>query len=172
MFIFHFTAVDYRFFIAKSFSVTFPTNCFEYCALQQPNSNDSGGGVSRSRLAVWSQFRHSTQRLCGRAEGPLNGANSWALPRLTTSWQELASLQDVCSVSTFFSQNPLLWVWPLLQPESLSASYPTCKLLFRQDRNSKNKSKGLLFHVHEFLSLWSEKSLGKENTKHQVRFIR
>lgn len=102
------------FLIGKSLSVTSLTNCCEYCALQQPTSNQSGGWVSLSRLDIWIQFRHSTQRLRGLARAPLNGANSWALPRLTTLLQELASVQNVCSVSRFLSQDPLLRVWPLL----------------------------------------------------------
>lgn len=62
--------------------------------------------------------------------------------------------------------NPLLRVWPVFQQEGLSASYPKCKLLFKHDQGNKDKFKGLLFHMHEFLSLWSDKTLGKENNKH------
>lgn len=110
MLLFHFTAIQYIFSITLC---NFSYQLLWMLVLQQPNSSHSRGGVSLGRLDIWIQFRHSSQRLCGLAKGPLNGANSWALPRLTTSLPELASVWDVCSVSTFLSQSPLLWVWPL-----------------------------------------------------------
>lgn len=107
------------------------------------------------------QFRHRVWRLCGLTKASLNGANSWALPRLTTSWQELASVPDVCSVSTFLRQSPLLQVWPLSEQDSPSVSYPMCKPLFRQNGPNKNRDGGgvFLFHWCEVLDLGSDETL-------------
>lgn len=162
-FTFYFTTVYYIFKITKSLSVTF-TSCFECCALQPPSSNHSEGWVSLRRRGVWIQFRHSTQGLCGLAKAPLNRANSCALPGLTTSLQELASVQDVCSVSislarTYFCESGLSY-----SKRASLIPIPNANSFFRQEHGN-NKFKGLLFHMHEALSLWSDKALGKENDK-------
>lgn len=125
--LFHFTAIQYIFLITLC---NFSYQLLWMLALQQPNSSHSRGGWGLGRLDIWIQFRHSSQRLCGLAKGPLNGANSWAL-RLTTSLPGLGLCVRCHSVSTFLSQSPLLWVWPLTARIAFLFPIPNAKSFSR-----------------------------------------
>ena len=147
MLLFHFIAIHYIFSITLC---NFSSQLLWMLALQQPNSSHSRGGVSLDRLDIWIQFRHSSQKLCGLAKAPLNGANSWALPHLTTSLQELAFVWDICSVSTFLSQNPLLRVWSLIAKIAFLFPIPNAKSFSDKTRVIKTNSRDSYFICMSF----------------------